>query len=127
MLRLIFHSVVHRITVKIIRLEAINTTLLQLVKYARNHVPLPIRISRIHCQDMHQILPFVILLLHFLILWLFLDQCKEQLEFLLIKCILHRFQIVIALLNDQVSDTQLATVDGDSKSGPRWPFRLNLI
>ena len=123
----VLDRVVHGIAVEIVLLQAINATLLKLVENARNHLLLVDLICRVYRQNVHQILPFIVFLLHFFILRLLLYQGQEKLEFLLIKGVLHRLKIIVAFLNDQIRDSQLATVDRDPKCRPRGLFGLDFV
>jgi len=75
----------------------------------------------------HEILSFLVFLLNSGIVSGFLNKGEEELEFLLIEGVLHREHVVVAIVEDQIGDALLASLDGDSKSRNRCLFRLNLI
>ena len=64
---------------------------------------------------MHQILTLIVLCLYNGIISCLLDESKEELELLLIKRILHRIHVIVAIVQDEVCNTLLSCFDSNSE------------
>ena len=109
-------GVMERITAQIVCTLAVDTTGLQCIENTDNNGLLVLATLRIDGQNVHQVLPFVVLFLYNLVICCLLDQGQEKQELFLIQSILHRQHIVVAIVENQVGDTLLASMNRHSKS-----------
>ena len=72
---------------------------------------LRLAVVRILSQDVEQVLSLFIFLLDNPVIGCLRNQSEEQLEFVLIECVLHRKHIVISIVKNQISNTLLASLN----------------
>ena len=109
------YSVVKRIVLKIITLQALNASSFKSVVDALEVSKLPT--ARVLRQNMHQILVLIIFLLNNLIIRCFGKESKHQLEFLFIQSILHGINVIKPVVENQIGYPLLLVFNGYSKHG----------
>ena len=72
-------------------------------------------VVRILREDVEQVLSFVVLLLHNSVICCLRDQSQEELELGFVKGILHCQHVIIAVVENQVRNTLLTSLNGDSE------------
>ena len=105
-----------RVTAQIVCALTVNTTGLQCIENTDNYRLLVLATLRIDCQNVHQVLPFIVLLLYDLVICGLLDKSQEEQELFLIQSVLHSQHIVVSIIENQVSDTLLTSMNRHSKS-----------
>ena len=73
-------------------------------------------VGRIACENVHEILALVILLLDYSVVSSLRDESQEELEFALIQSISHGKHVIVLVVQDQICDTLLTSLDSNSKS-----------
>ena len=95
---------------------AVHTPRLERFEDSHDDCKLVAGALRVDGQNVHQVLSLVVLLLHHRIIGCLLDQREEELKLLLVQGILHCQHIVVAVVEDQVGNTLLASINSHAES-----------